>query len=165
MKKLLELLSELKSAGLIADYALGGATALVYYWEPVQTQDVDIFIVLSDKSNELVNLAPIYDFLTGKGVTTDKEYLHIDGTPVQFLVPYNQLVEEAVKSAKEVSFLGQSVRIPPLEYLMAIMLQTNRPKDRARLHDIFEEKGLFNLDALRALSERFGLAARLEALV
>lgn len=161
MKKLLSVLTELKSNGLIADYALGGATALTYYLEPVQTQDIDIFIVLSNQEDQLINLAPIYDFISKKGIKTDREYLLFDDTPVQFLVPYNPLVEEAVREAKSIPFQGESIPIPPLEYLMTIMLQTDRPKDRIRLHEIFTLPELFDLSILTRIAERFGLKERL----
>ena len=40
MKNLILYLLELKNQGLISAYALGGATALIYYYEPFQTQDI-----------------------------------------------------------------------------------------------------------------------------
>jgi hypothetical protein len=40
--------NELVSAGLIKDYALGGALAAIYYTEPFTTYDADIIFVASD---------------------------------------------------------------------------------------------------------------------
>ena len=37
--------NEIVSAGLIEDYALGGALAAIYYVEPFTTYDADIFFV------------------------------------------------------------------------------------------------------------------------
>ena len=51
MKKLLELLKAMRDRGLISEYALGGATALIYYFEPIQTQDIDVFIVLQKQDS------------------------------------------------------------------------------------------------------------------
>jgi len=41
--------NQLVSAGLIEDYAPGGALAATYYTEPFTTYDVDIIFVASDK--------------------------------------------------------------------------------------------------------------------
>ncbi len=42
--------NELVSAGLIEDYALGGALAAIYYVEPFTTYDADIVFVATDKT-------------------------------------------------------------------------------------------------------------------
>lgn len=42
--------NELVSAGLIKDYALGGALAAIYYTEPITTYHADIMFVSSDKT-------------------------------------------------------------------------------------------------------------------
>jgi len=42
--------NELVSAGLIEDYALGGALAAIYYVEPFTTYDADIIFVTKDKT-------------------------------------------------------------------------------------------------------------------
>ena len=42
--------NELVSAGLIEDYALGGALAAIYYTEPVTTYDANIIFIASDKT-------------------------------------------------------------------------------------------------------------------
>ncbi|HWB05708.1 MAG TPA: hypothetical protein VG796_21995 [Verrucomicrobiales bacterium] len=53
--------------------------------------------------------------------------------PVRFIPAYNPLVEEALNQAEEKSFEGVPVRVLRLEYLIAIMVQTGRPKDRQHL--------------------------------
>ena len=42
--------NELVSAGLIEDYALGGALAAIYYVEPFTTYDANIIFVANDKT-------------------------------------------------------------------------------------------------------------------
>ena len=162
LSSLISLLGEMKTNGLISGYCLGGATALVYYWEPVQTQDLDIFVMLTDQDNILINLSPIYQFLSDRGVQVSKEYLMFGSTPVQFLVPYNQLVEETIKHAKDVSFLGELIKIPPIEYLMAIMVQTGRPKDKARLVELLGVDGLYDKETFNEIIGRFNLEEKLQ---
>ena len=41
--------NELVAAGLIEDYALGGALAAIYYTEPFTTYDADIIFVAAEK--------------------------------------------------------------------------------------------------------------------
>jgi hypothetical protein len=157
MTELLRLLEEMKRSGLISDYAIGGATALIHYFEPFQTADIDVFVVLTDQRGVLINLAPIYSFLASKGVTLRNEYVLVGGIPVQFLVPYNELVEESVRCAKTVPFAGEQCRIPLLEYLMAIMVQTGRAKDKARLEELGKFPELFNRAVFEELIGRFRL--------
>lgn len=37
-------LNELKATGLVREYAIGGATAALFYAEPARTYDVDVFV-------------------------------------------------------------------------------------------------------------------------
>ena len=162
MKTLLRYLAEMKQLGIIADYAIGGATVLIYYSEPVQTQDIDVFVVLTKGGNALVNLGPIYGFLKDRGAKVENEYVIIKKTPVQFLVPYNLLVEEAVRSAIEVPFEEVMVRLPTLEYLMSIMVQTCRGKDKARLEDIIHRQDRYNPSEFERILKKFDLIEKWE---
>jgi tetrahydromethanopterin S-methyltransferase subunit A len=129
----------MKEKGIIDNYAIGGATALIYYFEPINTQDIDVFILLKEKdSSKLINLNPIYQYLRRLKYKVEKEYVIIQQIPVQFLVPYNDLLSEAVENAIYVNYSSDKVRIIALEYLMAIMVQTGRTKDKARLEDIIK---------------------------
>ena len=162
MKTLLRYLAEMKQLGMIADYAIGGATALIYYSEPVQTQDIGVFVLLAKGSDVLVNLGPIYGFLKDRGAKVEKEYVIIKKTPVQFLVPYNLLVEEAVRSAIEVPFEELMVRLPTLEYLMSIMVQTGRGKDKARLEDVIQRPDRYDRSEFERILEKFDLIEKWE---
>lgn len=63
MKKLAALLNEVVALRLADGYAIGGATASIYYCEPFQTQDIDVFVALQVEERGPVALTPIYDFL------------------------------------------------------------------------------------------------------
>ena len=90
--------NELVSAGLIRDYALGGALAAIYYTEPVTTYDADIIFVASDKSLS-VGIPEIYARLQSKGWRVEREHLLVKDFPVQFIAA-SGLTEEAVREAK-----------------------------------------------------------------
>jgi len=90
--------NELVSAGLIEDYALGGALAAIYYTEPVTTYDADIMFVATDKTLS-AGIPAIYSHLRVKGWRVEGEHLIIKDFPVQFLAA-SGLTEEAVREAK-----------------------------------------------------------------
>jgi hypothetical protein len=41
-------LIEMRRDGVVADYAVGGAMAILFYAEPTRTYDLDVFVVLED---------------------------------------------------------------------------------------------------------------------
>lgn len=135
MRKTLQIINQLEKEGVIERYALGGATALLFYAEPALTFDVDVFIFLPGdrNSSRLIDLGPIYKTLEAKGYSAKKEHIMIEGIPVQFIPVYNELVKEAVEQATLKDYQGVKVRVVKIEYLMAIMMDTNRPKDRERI--------------------------------
>ena len=90
----------------------------------------------------LISISPIYDYLAQLGYTASGESIAIEGWPVQFLPICNQLTEEALKHAIEVQFGTTPTRVLSEEYLAAIMLETGRPKDHARLIQFFEFKAI-----------------------
>jgi hypothetical protein len=63
----------------------------------------------------------------------------MEGIPVQFIPAYNELVNEAVENAYVLNYDNVPVRVIAPEYLIAIMLQVNRNKDRERALRFFEE--------------------------
>ncbi len=125
-------MNSLEKNGLIARYAIGGAVALLFYVEPFLTEDLDIFCHLPSQGS-LVSLAPIYAHLEKLGFRPDGEFMTIEGVLVQFLVPPTALVEEALENAIETQVEGVFTRVMQYEFLLAIMVETNRPRDRLKL--------------------------------
>lgn len=142
MKRTLEVLNELEKEGVLTRYAIGGAMAAIFYTEPVLTFDLDVFVLLQPVTTGLISLAPIYDALRTRGYADEKETVLIEGVPVQFLPAYNSLIEEALAQAREIDYEGVSTRVVQAEYLVAICLQTGRPKDRARVAMLREQAQL-----------------------
>lgn len=161
MLKIINLLNEMKDKKIIQEYGIGGATALVYYFEPIQTQDIDVFVAI-ESSSLLVSLRPIYEFLEKNGGVVKEEYIIIYNTPVQFLVPYNPLIDTALKNCIDANYADVKVRIFSLEYLMAIMIQTGRGKDKARLEEILKAKLAFNQDKFQSILTEFDLSNKWE---
>lgn len=158
MKKILQVINDLEKEGIIKNYAIGGATALLFYAEPALTFDIDIFVFLpDDKSTKgLINLSPLYGALESLGYRAKKEHVMIEEIPVQFIPAYNSLVEEAVRRASIKEYAGIKTKVLTIEYLFAIMTDTNRPKDRERIRKLLEEVP-FDRKALQSILRRHSL--------
>ena len=160
MEKTLRVLNRMVKAGVIEQYAIGGAVAAIFYIEPINTNDLDIFFHTKDESAGLDILAPLYDYLAGFGYKGHEETIEIEGWPVQFLPIFNPLLEEAVEQAKEIPFQRTKTRVIQAEHLVAIMLQTGRPKDQARIlqfieHDVLEPGRLTDILGRHGLTEKW----------
>jgi len=131
MESTLKVLNDLETQGVLTRYAIGGAMALLFHTEPVATFDLNIFCFIPE-SGPLITLAPLYDALKAGGHTIDAEHVVIAGVPVQFIPAYNPLVIEALSESQERTFGETPTRVLRLEHLLAIMLQTGRPKDWQR---------------------------------
>ena len=156
MKRTLEILNELEREGAFSRYAIGGAMAATFYTEPLLTFDLDVFVVLSRGTGQLISLAPVYEALRARGYGEEKETVMIEGVPVQFLPAYNALVEEALDQAREIDYEGVPARVLRAEHLIAISLQTGRTKDRARVAMLREQASL-DLNLLADILKRHQL--------
>lgn len=164
MEKTFKVINDLEKEGIIKNYALGGATALLFYAEPRNTWDIDIFIFLPE-TKELIDLSPLYQSLKKKGYGPEGESIMIEGIPVQFLVPPTPLVEEAVRLAEIKDYQGTQIKVIGMEYLLAIMLETNRPKDRERIAGLMEEKIKIDSNKLGKILARHNLKKKWEKTV
>ena len=142
--------NELVSAGLISDYALGGALAAIYYVEPFTTYDADIFFVAKDKTLS-AGIPAIYAYLRSKGWRVEREHLLINDFPVQFLAA-SGLTKEAVRHAKQIEYEGVPAKVFRPEYIIAIAASVGRHKDLARIDQMLEQAEIDRtlLDAILA---------------
>jgi len=139
MEKTFDVLNRLVEEGIIGKYAVGGAMAALFYTEPAATYDLDIFVVLPRLPSGLITLGPLYEHLAGLGYKVEGECVDIEGVPVQFLPAYNKLVEESLREARTLMYGEIPVPVLAVEYLIAIAIQTGRPKDRIRVTMLMEE--------------------------
>ena len=129
--------NELFSAGLIEDYALGGALAAIYYVEPFTTYDADIIFIAKDKTLS-AGIPAIYAYLQSKGWRVEREHLLVNDFPVQFLAA-SGLTEEAVRHAKRIEYEGVPAKVFRPEYIIAIAASVGRHKDLARIDQMLEQ--------------------------
>ena len=157
IKEVIAVVNQMQADGVIQPYAIGGAVGATFYLEPVATLDVEIFVVIESVPGSLIaNPKRIYDYLTARGCTNEREYIVIAGWPVQFLPPATALVEEALEEAVVRDVEGTPTRVFTAEHLAAIALQTGRAKDKARLLQFIEE-GALDAARFQAILARHGL--------
>jgi len=156
MKKTLQVLTRLVTEKVINDFAIGGAVAAIYYTEPSDTSDLDVFITFPpDKL--IVSLTDIYGALKKKGYTEwKKEGILIEGLPVQFLPVEKGVLKGAFETAQPQTIAGTKAKIMTFEYLCLIMLDTGRPKDKVRLASCWGTKNL-NQTKFLQLCKKHGL--------
>src|SRR5207244_13191406 len=103
MEKTLIVINDMQSAGVIGEYAIGGAIAAIFYMEPFATHDIDVFITIPS-AGMLLSLDHIYQYLESKGYSAIGDAIDIEGWPVQFLPVFNTLLEEALEDANEIDY-------------------------------------------------------------
>lgn len=129
--------NDLVAAGLIEDYALGGALAAIYYVEPFTTYDADIIFVAVEKGLT-AGIPAIYAHLQKAGWRVEREHLLVKGFPVQFLAGAG-LTEEAVREARAIEFEGVPAKVFRPEHIIAIAASVGRHKDLARIEQLLEQ--------------------------
>ena len=141
--KALAVIERLTGEGLIAKYAIGGAFGALFYLEPTETSDIDIFIHLDPpKGSMLINIDPFIDRLEDLGYTEwmgDK--IVVEGCPIQFVPVARPIEMEGLERAQRKPLTDE---IEPFvfsaEYLMAIALDLSRPKDKVRLEQFYRTR-------------------------
>lgn len=151
-------LNGLKAAAIVADYAIAGAMALVFWTEPVPTYDLDVLVLLPDQSTPLVSLSAIYAWAAARGYPADAEHVIIADVPVQFLPAHDELADEAIETAATLEYEGVPVRVVRPEYLVALYLEPSArtAKRRERAAALLEAPNTDRL-LVERLIQRFGL--------
>ena len=132
--------NDLATAGLVEDWALGGALAAIYYVEPFTTYDADIFCIPKDKSLT-AGIPAIYAHLQAQGWQVEREHLLVRGFPVQFLAA-SALTEEAVREAERMNYEGVPAKVFRAEHIVAIAASVGRAKDKARIEQLLQQADL-----------------------
>lgn len=161
MEHTLKIINLMQQEGLFTTYAIGGGIAALFYIEPITTFDLDIFVILPESAGFIVSLSPLYTWLEKKGYAPQHEQVIIEGVPVQFIPAYNDLVNDAVCHAVEQRYGNIFTRVLGAEYLIAIMLQTYRAKDKDRLARFIDEADI-SMPILNSILEKHRLKDKFE---
>ena len=160
IEKTIAVINKMTEDGVIENYALGGATAVIFYTEPIATEDLDIFVHIRPDGNPLTEFQPIFDYLKDRGYEIKGEHFYVEGFPVQFLPTGKNLIDEAVNEANEFELDDHTiVRVMTLEHLAAIMLDTGRLKDYLRI-GVFLQHDAVNPEELQHILNKHDLAEK-----
>lgn len=151
-------LFDMSNRGVIGRYAVGGASAVAFYTEPIATKDLDIFFLFEPPQTGVVlSLEPIYNYCRENGYTYDHEFIMIGGWPVQFIESGNDpLWMDALASAVTFTFDGGSIDVLTPEHLAAMWASVARAKDILKIQH-FAESEVFDALKLENVLHRFGL--------
>ena len=151
-------LNDMHSQGIIGRYAVGGASAVAFYAEPIATKDLDIFFVFEPPQTGLIlSLESIYSYCGEKGYTYDHEFISIGGWPVQFVESsHDPLWKDALVNAKTFSFDGCSIDVLSPEHLSAMWASVARAKDILKIQH-FAESDVLKAESLKKVLIQFGL--------
>jgi hypothetical protein len=153
----LRAIEDLKRDGVVADYAVGGAMALIFWSEPVPTFDLDVFVLLPTRG-VLVSLAPVYQWARERGYAQADEHLLVAGVPVQVIPAPNALAEEAIAHAADLAYEGHPVRVIRPEYLIAMYLEPSaRTRKRMERVATLLDEGNLDRPLLDDLLQRYRL--------
>ena len=156
MKRTIIRINELVKTGTVEKYAIAGGMAHFYYIEPSVTYDLDLIVQILGKENTLNPLEAIYSWAKQNNFQFDGEHIIIEGIPVQFLLAFNDMVEEALVNAVEIEIFDETTYILKAEYLMAMMLQTGRMVDKERFLRFISESE-YDKSFLRSLLLKYKL--------
>lgn len=156
MRELARLLNEMRSDGVILEYALFGATAQMRYTEPIATLDADVLVAVPSPDRIDV-LRDIYDYCARQGYVPDGEAVRIGGWPTQFIPAWSPLTREAMEQADTADFEGEPLRVVRADHLAAIALSVGRAKDHARILALLES-GSADRSRIAEIAMRHGLS-------
>ena len=162
MEKVIQVLNRMQADGIIERFAIGGGIAAIYYLEPYQTDDIDVFFLpVFFGEGGLVSLEPIYSYLEKLGYHSVEEGVGIliEDWPVQFIPVAEAVQEEAVMHAQRVEHGKTPTLIFTADYLAAELLRSGRPKDHLRVNDLIRSKQV-DMETFLEIVRRSGLDAK-----
>src|SRR5438105_5917802 len=114
MERVIQILNRMQADGVVEKYAIGGGIAAIYYIEPYDTKDLDIFIPVSAVTvgkAGLLSLEPIYSYLAKLGYPAVKEGVLIEDWLVQFIPAGESTQQEALDTARDAKYGNTKTRI------------------------------------------------------
>ena len=163
IETVLSALGDMREAGIIENYAIGGAFAAILHAEPISTIDLDIFFFFTEKQiGPVLSLEKLYEFAKTKGFTFDHEFINIEGWLVQFVESSDSpLWYEAVESADRLTIGNLEANVIGREHLVAMWLLAGRPKDYQKI-TMFIDADILDHEKLNDILRRHDLLVKWE---
>lgn len=161
LDKVLAVLNDMQTAGVVEKYAIGGAFAAILHYEPISTIDLDIFFFLAEKNeSSILSLSAIYDYAKNHGFSFDHEFVNIYGWLVQFVeASHSYLWTEAIEKADIIKIDNFDAMVIGREHLTAMWLFAGRAKDYQKIA-MFCEAGFLDETKLFDILKRHDLMSK-----
>jgi hypothetical protein len=160
--EVLSVLDEMRDAGIVDKYAIGGAFAAILHNEPISTIDLDIYFFFKEKQSSF-SLDQIYEFAKAHGFSFDHEFINIHGWLVQFVeASHSGLWAEAIKNAVPLTIENRDAFVIDKEHLAAMWLFAGRAKEYQKI-EMFVDANILDNDRLTNILERHGLLVKWES--
>jgi hypothetical protein len=161
LETLVDGLNALQARGLIGQHAIGGAMAFVYWAEPFETKDVDVFTVLPTTATGVIDLGPIWDYLVAHGGTPEGQFIRVGRLLLDFVPASDALDEEAITEAVSLRIGDAVTRVFTPEHAVAIALRTWRGRDREHIDRLIRTgRQPLDVSRLAGILQRYGLGER-----
>jgi hypothetical protein len=161
LEALVQRLNGLQARGLIGEHAIGGAMAFIYWAEPFETKDVDVFAFLPTTATGLIDLTAVWAYLVGHGGVPEGQFIRVGRLRLDFVPPSDALDEAAVAEAVPVQVGAETTRVFTPEHAVAIALRTWRGKDREHIDRLIRTgRRPLDMPRLRDILQRYGLEER-----
>lgn len=76
-------LNSMKEEGIVQEYAIAGAMAILFWTEPVLTYDLDVLVFLPEEKGPLVSLDAIYRWAEAHGYPLEDKHVLVEGVPTR----------------------------------------------------------------------------------
>jgi len=149
----------MQDEGVIEEYAVAGAMAILFWTEAVPTFDLDVLVVLPASDEAIVSLDSLYRWTEARGYRALKEHILIEGVRTQFVPSPSPLADEAIVTAETLDYDGVPVKVVRPEYLVALYSEPSArtAKRRERAAMLLDWPGL-NRKLLDEILNRHGLS-------
>jgi hypothetical protein len=171
-KKIIVFFDDIKSEGIIGDYALIGGLALSAWIRPRTTKDIDLVVVVSERI-KWADLASIIEARLHKKVaihkgtqrTNIKEKLSFVSGQIEVDVINTKgfgLAGEAIKNAVIAEVFGKSVKVVAPEYLILLKLLPLTNQDAIDIKALAKKA---DMHRLTSLAKRHYLLPKLKSII
>jgi predicted nucleotidyltransferase len=139
-----------------ADFLVIGGMAVIFYGYSRETADLDILVSAVDRELWLKTMANLgYELQVDGGMFLQFLTVYNHDWPVDFMLVKEATFAPMAQAAREVSMLGEKVKIPSLEHLLALKLHALKHGNPRRfIKDYLDVENLISINKLNIKAEK-----------
>lgn len=162
MPKVFDLLGELKTKNIVADYMISGAYGAKYYLPPdvpifTNDLDVDYIAIKVEPGDLLINVGTVWEYFTDvKKYPVAGQHIVIESIPTEFFAVVKGLEKEVYDNARTVFYFDRYVKVARPEHIIANYVKAGRDKDIVKIR-LFLKYVSIDFSYLEDILRRHGL--------